>query len=61
MKHYDLRFHLNYHFDYWKGGNNGVELGEVHFQLVVNKKDGTQRLCSNGLVLGRGEIRMNEL
>ena len=59
MKRYDLRFHLNYRFDYWKGGENGVELGEVHFMLVINKTDGTQRLWSNGLVLGRGEVRMN--
>ena len=59
MKRYDLRFHLNYCLDYWKGGENGVELGEVHFMVVINKTDGTQRLWSNGLVLGRGEVRMN--
>lgn len=58
-KRYNLRFHLDYRFDYWKGGENGVELGEVHFVLVINKKDGTQRLLSNGLVLGRDEIRMD--
>lgn len=61
MKRYDLRFHLNYRFDYWKGGVNGVILGDIHFQLVANKKDGTQRLWSNGLVLGRGEIRQKDL
>ena len=60
MKRYDLRFHLNYRFDYWKGDENGVELGEVHFMLVINKTDGTQSLWSNGLVLGRGEVRRLE-
>lgn len=60
MKRYDLRFHLNYRFDYWKGGENGVGLGEVHFMLVIDKTDGTQSLWSNGLVLGRGEVRRLE-
>lgn len=60
MKRYDLRFHLNYRFDYWNGGENGVKLGEVHFMLVIDKTDGTQSLWSNGLVLGRGEVRRLE-
>lgn len=55
---YHLRFHLNYRFDYWKGGENGVELGDVWFIIANGEKN--QYVWNMGLTIGRNETQRKE-
>lgn len=39
---YTLSIHLDYHFTYFSGGENGVDIGDVEFRIFDDNEDGNK-------------------